>query len=110
MFMEYQRGRGQEPVMVAGSIRPFVAVKAMGVFLSSVRRVEFQTTDFAGASTKRRGVRPVKVALVHWVTLVQETSPDKSNVADLPSRAQKRDSKCVEEAKLQKPQVDAMLR
>src|SRR3990172_6539349 len=29
MFCVYQRGRGQEPVTVAGSIRSFVAVKAM---------------------------------------------------------------------------------
>src|SRR5436190_1505934 len=29
VFMLYQRGRGQEPVMVAGSIKSFVAVKAI---------------------------------------------------------------------------------
>src|SRR3982751_3266257 len=29
MFIVYQRGRGHEPVTVAGSIRSFVAVKAM---------------------------------------------------------------------------------
>ena len=29
MFIVYQRGRGHEPVTVAGSIRSFVAVKAI---------------------------------------------------------------------------------
>src|SRR6266705_5445475 len=30
MFIVYQRGRGHEPVTVAGSIKSFVAVKAIG--------------------------------------------------------------------------------
>src|SRR2546426_12222897 len=36
MFIVYQRGRGQDPVTVAGSIRSFVAVNAMRApFLAS---------------------------------------------------------------------------
>src|SRR5271169_209671 len=34
VFMLYQRGRGHEPVTVAGSIRSLVAVKAIGLRVS----------------------------------------------------------------------------
>src|SRR5205823_3586148 len=35
MFIVYQRGRGHEPVTVAGSIKSFVAVKAMSLSFQS---------------------------------------------------------------------------
>src|SRR5437588_11490493 len=39
MFIVYQRGRGHEPVTVAGSIRSFVAVKAMPLSFPSGRAI-----------------------------------------------------------------------
>ena len=36
-FAVYQRGRGHEPVTVAGSIRSFVAVNAMSSLLGCLR-------------------------------------------------------------------------
>jgi hypothetical protein len=41
VFMLYQRGRGQEPVTVAGSKTSFVAVNAITLFLSQIEQTTF---------------------------------------------------------------------
>src|SRR5215471_7372377 len=48
-FMVYQRGRGQEPVTVAGSIRSLVAVNAIGFNLSWIPGRSFEPEVFGDA-------------------------------------------------------------
>src|SRR3954471_24537425 len=60
MFCVYQRGRGHDPVTVAGSIRSFVAVNAIGRLLSSRRRVVG-----APGPCKLDDLDPVAVGVLH---------------------------------------------
>src|SRR3982751_137442 len=57
MFCVYQRGRGHDPVTVAGSIRSFVAVNAIGRLLSSRCR--------APGACQLDDLDPVAVGVLH---------------------------------------------
>src|SRR3954469_12731122 len=68
MFCVYQRGRGHDPVTVAGSIRSFVAVNAIVRLLSSRRRVAGSRAGLvlrAPGPCKLDDLDPVAVGVLH---------------------------------------------